>query len=260
MTRQRKAVSSPSGDGNHAILAPLAPARNRTEEVVQRLQTEISSGRLAAGARLPTEHDMMQAMGVSRTVVREAVAALKAEGLVRARQGSGVFVAIDVGRRGFRIEADDLRSIPQILQVLELRLAIEIESAALASQRASARALKAMRTSLDAFLTAIDRGENAVPEDFAFHRAIVEATGNPHFVRLLEFLGHFIIPRQTIRAERLQGTDWSQYLRRIHREHEAICAAITARDVDAARAAMRAHLEGAMTRYRSAADAHGRSG
>ena len=108
-----------------------------------------------------------------------------------------------------------------------------------------------MRAMLPDFDASIDRGENAVPEYFAFHRAIVEATGNPHFARLLEFLGHFIIPGQPVRAAAsLASTGGSQYLRQIQREHEAICAAITARDVDAARRAMRAHLEGAMTRYR----------
>ena len=62
---------------------------------MERIAGEIRSGRLAPGARLPTEQELMGAMGVSRTVVREAVAALRAEGLVTTRQGSGAFVAAE---------------------------------------------------------------------------------------------------------------------------------------------------------------------
>ena len=85
--------------GTSAILAPLGPPKNRTAEVVERLAAEIGSGRLSPGARLPTEQEMMTALGVSRTVVREAVAALRAQGLVTTRQGLGAFVASDQQRR-----------------------------------------------------------------------------------------------------------------------------------------------------------------
>jgi DNA-binding FadR family transcriptional regulator len=184
-------------------------------------------------------------------VVREAVAALRAEGLITTRQGSGAFVAADLGRRGFRIDPDGLGSLEQVLQVLELRQAIEVEAAALAATRAPAKAIRRILVCLKAFETAIGRGENAVPEDFAFHRAIVEATTNPHFTRLLEFLGHFIIPRQSIRAEGLDETGNTAYLQQIQREHQAIYDAIAARDGEAARAAMRVHLTRAGERYRA---------
>src|SRR5262249_60635175 len=82
---------------------PLGPAKNRTAEVVERLAAEIASGRLAPGAQLPTEQEMTAALGVSRTVVREAVAVLRAEGLVETRQGVGAFVVRRVPRRPFPI-------------------------------------------------------------------------------------------------------------------------------------------------------------
>ncbi len=251
MTRQLKAVSSHSADSNNGILAPLHPARNLTGEVVLRLQAEIASGRLAPGARLPTEHDMMMAMGVSRTVVREAVAALKAEGLVITRQGSGAFVAADMGRRGFRIDPDGLGSLDRVLEVLELRLAIEVEAAAIASRRAPAKAIRAIHNCLKAFEAAIARNENAVPEDFAFHRAIADATTNSLYSRLLAFLGLFIIPRQSIRAEGMSGTANVAYLQQIFGEHEVIYAAIASHDADAAREAMRSHLTRSAERYRA---------
>src|SRR5712672_943199 len=84
-----------------AALRPLTAPRRLTHELVERLTAEIVSGKLPPGARLPTEQEMIAATGVSRTVVREAVAALRAEGLVVTRQGAGAFVAEGV-RRPFR--------------------------------------------------------------------------------------------------------------------------------------------------------------
>src|SRR5262245_51229410 len=85
-----------------ALLGPLPRAPSRASELVDRLASEILAHRIEPGARLPTEQAMMAAFGVSRTVVREAVAALRAEGLVETRQGVGAFVNRDPQRRPFR--------------------------------------------------------------------------------------------------------------------------------------------------------------
>src|SRR5262249_56713966 len=110
------------------------PQRNRAGEVVQRTADAIGGGWLEPGARLPTEQELMAALGVSRTVVREAVAALRADGLVTTRQGSGAFVAADASRVPFRIDPDGLSSIGDVLEVMELRLATEVEAAPPAAQ------------------------------------------------------------------------------------------------------------------------------
>src|SRR6516164_2103539 len=96
----------------------------------QQLTADLVEGRLMSGSRLPTEQEMVVANRVSRTVVREAVAALRANGLVVVRQGVGAFVAANV-RRPFRIDVDGLRSLRQALDVMELRMGIEIEAAGL---------------------------------------------------------------------------------------------------------------------------------
>ena len=93
-----------------AISLALRPALNRAQALTQRLAAEILSGRLQPGARLPTEQELSLATGVSRTVVREAVAALRADGLVITRQGLGAFVPADVQRRPFRINPDEVKS------------------------------------------------------------------------------------------------------------------------------------------------------
>jgi len=195
-------------------------------------------------------------MGVSRTVVREAVAALRADGLVTTRQGSGAFVAADGSRVPFRIDPDALSSIADVLNVMELRLAIEVEAAGLAAARIAPRTLAPIRRALNDMKGAIARGEDAVGEDFAFHRSIAAASANPRFSELLEFLGRHVIPRQRLRFTLTTAAEQRAYLARIQNEHARIHLAIKNGDPAAARAAMRAHLRGSLTRYRRLAERH----
>jgi GntR family transcriptional regulator, transcriptional repressor for pyruvate dehydrogenase complex len=235
-------------------MRPLRPARNLSGAIVERIAAEIRSGRLVPGSRLPTEQEFMAAMGVSRTVVREAVAALRAEGLVRTRQGSGAFVAADASRVPFRIDPDGLSSIADVLEVMELRLAIEVEAAALAAERISPERLAPIGRALRGIETAIRRGDGAISEDFAFHRAIAEASGNPRFAELLEFLGRHVIPRQSIRVSLTTAQEQRQYLLRIQKEHRRIFEAIRDGQSSEARKAMRTHLTRSLKRYRRLAE------
>ena len=233
-----------------AILAPLGPPKNRTAEVVDRLAAEIGGGRLKPGARLPTEQEMMAALGVSRTVVREAVAALRAQGLVMTRQGLGAFVASDPQRRPFQIDPEGLQSIEAVIDLMELRMSVEIETAGIAAERAAAKQVREIGRALGAMDRAIARGEAAIDEDYRFHRAIADATGNGQFSRFLEYLGRFIIPRQTVRV-----SGGRAYLDAFQHEHRAIHDAIRKHDSAAARAAMRQHLTKSRARYRKLAAA-----
>ena len=121
---------------NLALLQPLEAPRGLTGELVARLTANIVSGKLPPGSRLPTEQEMIVATGVSRTVVREAVAALKADRLVITRQGVGAFVAEQV-RRPFRVDFDERSTLREVLNVMELRTGVEVEAAGLAAERAS---------------------------------------------------------------------------------------------------------------------------
>ncbi|HEX2886023.1 FadR/GntR family transcriptional regulator [Vineibacter terrae] len=229
---------------------PLAPPRNLTRTLIERLSAEILDGTLAPGAKLPTEPEMMAALGVSRTVIREAVAALRAEGLVVTRQGVGAFVASDVRRRPFRIDPDGLQSIGEVLNVMELRTGVEVEAAGLAAERATPESLRRIERALAAIDRAVAQDEAAVDEDYAFHRAIADATGNPQFARFHEFLGRFVIPRQSVRAARGHMANPRAYLEMIQGEHRAILEGIRERQPPAARRAMRRHLENSRKRYR----------
>jgi GntR family transcriptional repressor for pyruvate dehydrogenase complex len=241
---------TPSGD--LSLFRPLAAPRSLAHELIERLTADIVGGKLTAGSRLPTEQEMIAATGVSRTVVREAVAALRAEGLVVTRQGVGAFVA-DNAQRPFRIEFDELQSLRKVVEIMELRTGIEIEAAGLAAERASPSQQRGIAAAYEGIEQAIAREELAVDQDFAFHRSIAEATGNPQFLNFLDYLGRFIIPRQTVRIATRSVKNRRAYLDVIQREHREIMHAIRTGAVAKARMAMRRHLLNSRKRYQKLA-------
>ena len=232
---------------NLALFKPLAAPRGLTAELVARLTADITSGKLAPGSRLPTEQEMIAAMGVSRTVIREAVAALRADRLVITRQGVGAFVADQV-RRPFRVDFDENSPLRDVLNVMELRTGVEIEAAGLAAERTSPAQIKKVAERYAAIESAIEKGDLAVDQDFAFHCAIADATGNPQFRQFLEYLGRFIIPRRTVWGSSAPASDRA-HLDRFQREHEQILRAIEKRSPAEARAAMQRHLINSRARY-----------
>jgi GntR family transcriptional regulator, transcriptional repressor for pyruvate dehydrogenase complex len=234
-------------------IRPLATTRKLSAGLFDQLAEQIKSGKLAPGERLPTEQELTRAARVSRTVVREAVAALRAEGLVVTRQGVGAFVSAAPQQAPFRIDTERLHHLEEILYVMELRLCVEMESAGLAAERAS----RAQVRSIDAALEAMDRataeGKAAVDEDLALHRAIAEGTGNPQFPRFLQFIGRHLIPRHIVSGMPKTMGGQRAYLELLQTEHRRIVEAIRSRDPKAAREAMRRHLTRSLDRYRKLA-------
>ena len=231
-------------------LRPLTPPRNLTGELVQRLTEEITSGRFVPNEQLPTEQEMIASLEVSRTVVREAIAALKAEGLVEARQGAGIFVAKNP-QRPFRIDPLGIRCVGDVLQLMELRHTVAVAAAGLAAMRRTAAQMRAIKHSLREFRRAIRAGEDAVDADFEFHCAVGAATNNRFYLSFLRYLGSFTIPRRSIDVGVSDGEDRRAYLKGVLAEHHAVADAIGAREVEAARETMRSHLERGRYRYSS---------
>ncbi len=231
----------------------LGPFLNRTQELAQKLSDEIRTGRLAPGSQLPTEQELSLAAGVSRSVVREAVAALRADGLVITRQGLGAFVAADLGQQPFRIDPSELKSGTDVVQIIELRMSLEIEASSLAAQRRTASDLAQIKSALKAIDEEIESGGNAVDADFKFHLEIFRAAQNRYFPQFLEFLGRFIIPRQIVNVTSESATQREQYLRRIQTEHIALFEAIRDENPPAARKAARRHLSNSLRRYQEIA-------
>ena len=232
---------------------PRRKPRTLALELVESLGDRIRDGRLVAGDKLPTEAAFMGEFGVSRTVVREALSKLQASGLVETRHGIGTFVVGLGDGSAFRIAPQQLATLRDVVALLELRIGLETEAAALAAQRRTARNLTVMREALDQFTLAVEQGRDAVAADFSFHLEISRATQNPHFAELMAALGTAVIPRARLDTGGAPDAERLAYLRRVNSEHESILDAIASQDRDAARAAMRTHLANSRERRRRAA-------
>lgn len=231
---------------------PLPRTRNLALALVESLGDRIRDGHLTPGEKLPTEAAIMAEYGVSRTVVREALSKLQAAGQVRTRHGIGTFVMGSGEAAPFRIAPEQLATLQDVIAMLELRIGIETEAAALAAQRRSEANLREMRAALDEFSAAVQAGRDAVAADFRFHLEIARATQNPHFAELMAALGAGMIPRARLDEPVPLTEERREFLRRVHGEHESICDAIATRDAEAARAAMRTHLANSRERRRRA--------
>jgi GntR family transcriptional repressor for pyruvate dehydrogenase complex len=228
-------------------LSPPPVQRLETARLSDRLaaliEAQIDRGAPATGDRLPTEQQLAAAHGVSRTVVREAVHQLKSQGLVRSRQGSGVFVTEPPAHRALAFDPKVLESMDAVVQMVELRRVIEGEMAALAASRATRAQVSRMKQLLASIDATCAAGGLAVDEDLAFHRAIGEATGNPQFVRLLGILEAYL--RDAMTVTKGYESQRASFVAQSRREHLAIVAAIEAGSPKAARAAaIEHHLNG----------------
>ena len=180
--------------------APARPRAKLSDRLVDAIRRDIAAGLLRPGSRLPTEGRLCERHGVSRTVVREAITRLAADGLVTARQGAGVFVNETGDRAIGDLVSEVADKVSMVLNMLEVRMAIEIESAALAAQRRSAAQEAEILAAYTEFERALQANEQTGPADFAFHRAIAAATNNPFYVEILDVLGRRTIPREIGRA------------------------------------------------------------
>lgn len=222
-----------------------------SENVAQTLRTQIFAGDFDADEKLPTETRMTEIFGVSRTVVREAIAALAADGLVEPRHGAGVFVLDNPTRKISAMGAEIGSRISQAINVLEVRMGIEIESAGLAAQRRNPSQEARIQEAFFEFERLLHKGEPTGKADFAFHREIAAATNNPFYVEILDALGDRTIPCDRKSPWYSVEVLSHDYLTGLQREHLLILQAISACDPAAARDAMRAHLTAAQHRYRN---------
>ena len=228
----------------------LAAPGTLTDRVSSALIDLICRKDFPPGTRLPSEMAMAERFGVSRTVIREAVSRLKSEGLVESRQGSGVFVRAGNMDAPFRINPNIMDSVQSVLQVVEIRKALEGEIAALAAERRSEDQMGAIRRALEKIDAAVATGSDGVDADIVFHRTITEATGNPHFLALIEFLFNFL--RKATQITRGIEATRAVLTQQVKDEHRAIVEAIDNQDAKAARVAARLHMERASRRLGAA--------
>lgn len=216
------------------------------------LRRAIVGGQFPPGSKLPSESQLSEAHGVSRTVVREAIASLRADRLVEARQGAGVFVLEPQAPTSLLLSLQDIDQarVSSMIEVLELRTAVEVEAAGLAALRRSPAQEEAILVRHDAVHACLDAGVSSAEADFALHLAIAEATNNPRFRDFLAMIGKNVIPRAALHSDDREQ-DQAAYVEMIDAEHGAIVHAICSGDEDGAREAMRRHLRGSQARYRA---------
>ena len=224
-----------------AANSKVSRAPNLTEQVTTVLREEITSGARALGEALPSEQAMSEAFGVSRTVMREAISRLKAEGYVHSRQGAGAFVMARPGLESFRLAGrGEAASDDVTADIFELRYIVETAAAALAARRRTRDDLAAMREALVTMGARLACRGDGTQADDDFHIAIAAATGNPMIQRFARFMGNqFYDSRVPTWNEEghAQGR-----ARDAQDEHQRIFDAIAAGDPVAAHEAARNHL------------------
>jgi GntR family transcriptional repressor for pyruvate dehydrogenase complex len=228
----------------------IGSSKTLADRVTDALLSKISGGELPAGSQLPSEQAMALGFGVSRTVIREAVSRLKSEGLIDSRQGRGAFVRTDRLDVPFRIGIDTAKPLESLLHLLEMRLGLDSEIAYLAAERRNREQMAAIRRALADIDRASKLGQDAVAEDLKFHFTIAQATGNPFFPELIQFLGRFLYSATLVtRANENRLKDLAEQTRI---EHAAISTAIEQRDAEAAATAARMHMINAAVRIKAA--------
>lgn len=232
----------------------MVKSASLADALFEKLESSIMSGQMLPGSKFPPQKDIAENEEVSRTVVREAVAKLEAHGLAISRQGAGVYVSQDVRYRAFQVTREELFEISDVIDLLETRLAIETEMAALAASRRATSDIAEMRDALRHMAEVSDDPEAAALADAAFHLAIGKATRNNYYVRLIDFLGIRLVPPRNLYLRDQSPEAHDAYVAKVRAEHDAILDAIVRRDVEGARAAARSHMQESLNRHSELSD------
>jgi DNA-binding FadR family transcriptional regulator len=207
------------------------PPIDRSRQVIEALSSYIKSADLKAGDRLPAERELMSALAVGRSTIREVISHFQALGVMETRKGSGTYLLKSISMATIHmplsLDATHLRDV--LLQTLEVRRGIEVEAGMVAARRRTASDLVRIEEKLDAMERVHLAKGTSGPEDLEFHLAIYDATHNPLFKQLLEQMrGAF---------ERFWSSpfDRADFARRSFPFHRTLFNAIAAQDTEAAR-------------------------
>jgi GntR family transcriptional regulator, transcriptional repressor for pyruvate dehydrogenase complex len=215
-----------------------APRIKLRDLAADRLLEMVVSGGLDPGERLPPERELCERLGVSRTVVREALNLLEARGLISIEHGRGAVVSggnTDAVRDTLGLI---LRVRPKALwELLEMREILEVEISGLAAERATQEDVAAMRVQLERMAASIDAPEGYVDADVEFHALLARAARNGVLLTMLDPIVELLRASRRVSASRRPGSA----LRALG-EHEEILGRVEAGDAEGARRGMREHL------------------
>jgi len=228
------------------IISPVE-RNSLADQVAKKILDLVRTGNLKPGDQLPPERDLAQMLQVSRPSLREALRGLQILGVVKSRQGGGAYIS--------SLDAADLLGPLQFLITLntqnvhalyESRVLIDGGIARMAAERLSASDIDRLLAIVDVQRKLINDALGFRVSDLEFHRTIMEATGNPFLVRVSHSL--YVLGMEYRRI----ASETAGVLRQSLADHEAIVAAFSARDADAAEKAMVVHMRNV---HRSTLDA-----
>lgn len=244
-----KSVRQPASDDVTSDWDALPPAARLGDRLSQRIAALIDRGEIREGSRLPPESELASRFGVSRPVIREALSRLRMMGVIVSRKGSGSYVQkraaplSEVPATGF----GPVTSLTQVRRCFDFRASFEGDAAYYAAQNRMPEMLLSMKDALDQMEDAISQGALGRDPDLEFHFTVARASGNEFFVAVMEAMRTPVEFAVNL-ARSLSLTRPLEHLLTVQAEHVAIFDAIEAKDKDAARLAMRAHIENACCR------------
>jgi len=224
-------------------------AESKTPRMSARIYNDILSriveGEFKAGSILPTEHALAEHFATSRPTVREALAQLRADGMIATRRGSGSLVVRrpDPDIRHFA----PLETLSDIRRCYDFRSVIESRAAALAAQYATEADIAAIERGCSQLAVGVESSGTGANDDFAFHMAVARASKNQFFVTALSAIQEQMLfsMNLSLNLSRMKSVERLQL---VQREHRALLEAIQQRDARRAEQAARDHLERAMER------------
>ncbi|MFY0634167.1 MAG: FadR family transcriptional regulator [Vannielia sp.] len=228
-----------------SVRGEAARSRRLESEVYERLLEQIRGGHYTLGQKLPAEKDLSAEHGVSRPVIRSALARLREDGLIVSRQGAGSFVSGggQSGEAGYA----PLQSINDIAAYIEFRKILEVQGAGLAALKAGPEEVAALEAMLEDMEKSVRERTSTIEMDARFHVRIAELSDNRFIVDTLHMLrSHMFFIGKFVRS--LGTTGYREGKISMVGEHRRIFDGIAAGDADAAREAMAEHIEASRRR------------
>lgn len=223
-------------DSSAQLIEPIKRSR-LYEHIVQQIRALIREGNWRPGDQIPPERELAERFRVSRTSVREALRALEMQGVIESRQGGGTFVRqADPEALVRSLAGAILQGRRELGEILEVRELIEPGIARGAARRATREHVAELERLLEQQRRRITAGEPFAEEDTAFHQVLAEAADNRVLLRLQNVVMDLL---RESRQSYLHSPDRPQ---KSLQGHEAILAAVRARDADAAYQASLEHI------------------
>lgn len=221
------------------ILKPIQ-RKHLFEEIIVAIEEFIQTENISPGEKLPSENELSEHFGVSKTVIREALSVLKANGIIEKKSGAGIFLRdTDVKVISKKI-ASKLMEKDQLQQIMEFRRGIEVEAAGIAALKATREDINLIERSHEKLMEAYQNGSIGIDEDYQFHAYIIKASYNPFYQDTFNTVSKVF--EDGMRLSKLQSAKLPGRFNEVDREHRAIITGLLEQNPKKASGAMREHL------------------